>query len=183
VTAAGTGPRVRTLEQARTFVLASRICTIFSRRRGIACLWDVVDLPDRQPGEPGWGQKIGHVWRWKNELPEQYPDEVFYGKIRGGHAALMAVEYLAQVHYPQNHLPVSACSHLARQLFVWIRAEPYTTGVLRREAIAGAGCTRQAFEKALRELQTTLNIVRANDPGLERDLWVPFSEQYPQLGH
>ena len=27
-------------------------------------LWDVVDVPDRQPGEKGWGQKILAIWRW-----------------------------------------------------------------------------------------------------------------------
>ncbi len=179
--ASDAGARVRTLGQARAFVLESRICTVFSRRRGIPCLWEVVDLPDKQPGESGWGEKISHVWRWKNELPEQYPDEIFYGKLPGGHAVLMALAYLEEVHYPAHHRPLSECSHPARRLFDLIRAEPYTTGVLRQEAIADVGCTRSAFEKALRELQVTLNIVRANDPGVGKDLWVPLSEQYPRF--
>jgi hypothetical protein len=173
--------RVRTLEDARSFVLAVRVCTLFSRRPGMACLWDVVDWPDRQPGEGGWGEKVGHVWRWKNQLPEVFPDEVFYGKIRGGHAVLMDVAYLAQVHYPQAHRPVSECPHLAQRLYATVCAEPYATGALRREAVEELGCSRAAFEGALRELQVTLNIVRVNDPGLERDHWGPFSEQYPQI--
>jgi hypothetical protein len=176
------GPGVRTLEQARAYVAAVRVCTVFAHRQATACLWDAVDLPDKQPGESGWGQRIGHLWRWKNELPERYPGEIYYGKLGGGDAVLMTVGYLTQVHYPRSFRAVSECSHLARRLFDRIRAEPCTTKALRQDAMAVEGCARSAFERALRELQVTLNIVRANHPGVERDLWVPFAEQYPGLG-
>ncbi|MGB8463684.1 MAG: hypothetical protein WCE49_01930, partial [Terrimicrobiaceae bacterium] len=76
---------VRTLAQAKAFVLRAGICGIFSDARGtIPRLWDVVDLPDRMQGERGWGQKITAIWSWKNELPAKYPREIFYGKIKGG---------------------------------------------------------------------------------------------------
>lgn len=172
---------MRTLQQAREFVRAARICTVFAQRPGLACLWTVVDLPEKQPGERGWGEKIGHVWRWKNELPARYPEEIFYGKIRGGHAVLMTLDYLTQVHYPQSHVPVPECTPLARRLHRLIRSEPRLTGDLRREAMAGTRCTRAAFEGALKELQVTLNVVRSNDPEVESDLWLPFEEQYPGL--
>ena len=56
---------VRTLKQARTYVLQVGICGIFSDAGvGMPNLWDVVDVPDRQPGEKGWGQKILAIWRW-----------------------------------------------------------------------------------------------------------------------
>jgi hypothetical protein len=55
---------VRTLKQARTYILQVGICGIFSDAGvGMPNLWEVVDLPDRQPGEKGWGQKVIAIWR------------------------------------------------------------------------------------------------------------------------
>jgi hypothetical protein len=52
-------PRVRTLAQARAFVRAAGICLVFAdRKKDLPNLWDVVDLPEKQPGEKGWGRKI-----------------------------------------------------------------------------------------------------------------------------
>jgi hypothetical protein len=43
---------VRTLKQARAYILKVGICGIFSDAGiGMPNLWEVVDLPDRQPGE------------------------------------------------------------------------------------------------------------------------------------
>ena len=54
---------VRTLKQARTYILQVGICGIFSDAGvGMPNLWEVVDLPDRQPGEKGWGQKVIAIW-------------------------------------------------------------------------------------------------------------------------
>jgi hypothetical protein len=46
-------------------------------------------------GERGWGEKVMAIWRWKNELPAIYPEEIFYGKIPTGHAALMSMDLSA----------------------------------------------------------------------------------------
>ena len=87
---------VRTLKQARAYILQVGICGIFSDAGvGMANLWEVVDLPDRQPGEKGWGQKVVAIWQWKNELPAIYPEEIFYGKIPAGRAALMMKSFFA----------------------------------------------------------------------------------------
>jgi hypothetical protein len=49
---------VRTLKQARAYILKVGICGIFSDAGiGMPNFWEVVDLTDRQPGEKGWGQK------------------------------------------------------------------------------------------------------------------------------
>ena len=94
---------VRTLKQARAYILKVGICGIFSDAGiGTPNLWEVVDLPDRQPGEKGWGQKVVAIWRWKNELPAIYPEEIFYGKTPAGHAALMSMDYLRVEHYPKS---------------------------------------------------------------------------------
>jgi len=172
-------PTIRTLTQARAFVLRAGICGIFSDAKGtMPCLWNSVDLPERRPGETGWGQKVMAIWRWKNELPAKYPREVFYGKIKGGLAVLMSIEYLRNEHYPKHHRPLRDCSPLGRQLYDVIRLDPIVTGALREEMSIAGPSERNKFDRALQELQTTLNIVRRNSALDEKDTWVPFSEQY-----
>jgi hypothetical protein len=170
---------VRTLAQAKAFVLRAGICGIFSDAKGtMPCLWTVVDLPERRAGEAGWGEKVTAIWRWKNELPARYSNEIFYGKIKGGLAVLMSVAHLRNEYYPKHHRPLGNCSALARQLYGVIRLDPITTGALREEVNMTERADRNRFERALQELQITLNIVRRNSTIDEKDTWVPFSEQY-----
>ena len=108
---------VRTLKQARAYILKVGICGIFSDAGiGMPNLSEVVDLPNRQPGEKGWGQKVVAIWRWKNELPAIYPEVIFYGKIPAGCAALMSMDYLRVEHYPKHHRPLMECSALAQRI-------------------------------------------------------------------
>jgi len=174
--------KVKTLEQARAFVIEESICTIFSGQSEVMkSLWDVVDLPEKQPGEKGWGEKVSAVWTWKNELPATYPEEIFYGKIKGGAAVLMTIDYLRDKHYPACHKAVNQCRPLARQIYELIRMEPYETPNLRRECMEQFGCTKSRFDTALKELQVTLNIVRSNHEDAERDTWLPFQEIYMEI--
>ena len=175
-------PSIRTLQQAKAFVLRAGMCGIFSDAKGtLPCLWNVVDLPGRKPGEKGWGQKITAIWSWKNELPAKYPSAIFYGKIKGGHAVLMSIEHLREEHYPMHHRPLKGCSALARKLYEIIRLDPVMTGPLREELNMTRRPERNQFERALQELQVTLNIARRNSERDERDTWVPFSEQYLEI--
>ena len=90
---------VRTLEQARDFVLAVTMCGVLHDSKGaLPTLWDAVDAPDKQRGEAGWGDKMDNVWTWKNELPATYPDQIFYGKIQGGRAVLMSMAKLRELY-------------------------------------------------------------------------------------
>ena len=43
------------------------------------------------------------------------------------------------------------------------------------------GCSKSQFDTALKNLQISLNVVRANDPTIERDTWLPFQELYPGI--
>ena len=173
---------VKTLEEAYEYVQSMKICTIFSEKaKGIPSLWDAVDLPEDGGGRTKWGAKVEAVWAWKNELPETYPDDIYYGKIPGGHAALMTMDYLRETHYPSCHKPVEECSELAQQVYDITRLNPDTTGALRREAMDLYGCTKSRFDTALKQLQVTLNIVRSNDPDVKNDTWLPFSEIYLDL--
>ena len=175
-------PSVRTLKQAKAFVLQAGICGIFSDANGkMPCLWDVVDLPGRKPGEKGWGEKITAIWSWKNELPAAYPTKIFYGKIKGGLAVLMSMDYLREEHYPKHHRPLRECSTLARKLYDIIRLDPMLTGRLREEMNMTRRPERNQFERALQELQVTLNIARRNSADDENDTWVPFAEQYFEI--
>jgi hypothetical protein len=172
-------PAIKTLAQAKKFIRQVGMCGIFSEANGtMPCLWNVVDLPTRRPGERGWGEKVTAIWRWKNELPARYPNEIFYGKTKSGLAVLMSIDYLRDDYYPKHHRPLSDCSPLARQLYSFIKLDPIRTGPLREEMNMSAGAERRKFERALRELQATLNIARRNSPHDENDTWVPFSEQY-----
>lgn len=170
---------VRTLAAARAFVRRVGICGIFSdAKRGLPSLWTVVDLPDdRGPGR-GWGQKVTAIWRWKNELPATYPDEIFYGKAPGGGAVLMSLDHLRSAHYPAYHRPLAALSPLARRVHAALRLEPLSTAALREELGLTDVAGRRQLDRALKELQTSLNIARRNDPADSLDVWVPFREQY-----
>jgi len=170
---------VRTLKQARAYILQVGICGIFSDAGvGMPNLWEVVDLPDRQPGEKGWGQKVVAIWRWKNELPAIYPEEIFYGKIPAGRAVLMSIDYLRVEHYPKHHRPLRECSVLAQKIYERLRLDPLTTGSLREELKMTLRPERNRFDRALQELQVTLNIARRNSLEDENDTWVLFSDQY-----
>ncbi len=176
--------KIKTIEQARRFVLQERICTVSSgKSRTLKSLWDAVDLPEKQPGEKGWGQKISAVWGWKNQLPAHYPDEIFYGKIKGGVAVLMTIDYLRGYHYPEFHKDIYDCRWLSQQIYELIRLDLYETTALRRDSIERFGCTKNQFDTALKELQVTLNIVRSNGLGVERDTWLPFQEIYSEIYH
>ncbi len=171
--------KVRTLLQAKAFVLQSKICGIFSDDKGhMPCLWAVVDLPGRQPGEKGWGQKVSAIWTWKNELPARWPEEIFYGKIPGGLAVLMAIDYLRDSHYPKHHLPVSGCSSLAQKIHAALRLDPLTSREIRKELGLTERADKTRFDKALQELQVTLNIARRNSLDDKNDTWVLFREQH-----
>jgi hypothetical protein len=175
-------PKIRTIEQAFEFVLKVKTCLIFgSKKSALPSLWDVVDLPGRQPGQKGWGAKVEAIWAWKNELPAQFPQEIFYGKLPGGLAVLMCVEHLREVHYPACHRPVAQCGALARRAYESIRSEPQTTAELRKALSPSGAISKSRIETALVELQTTLNITRSNSPQATRDLWLPFAEQYPSI--
>lgn len=170
---------VTTIEEAYDFVLKVGVCTVFSGKvPGVQSFWDVVDLPERSGGRTQWGARIEAVWEWKVELPTLYPDDIFYGKVKGGIAALMSMRYLREIHYPQTVRPVSSCKPLAQQVFEIIRLSPGTTAEVRREAIERFGCSKGRFDTALKELQVSLNIVRLNEPGLRNDTWIPFGEVY-----
>lgn len=174
-------PFIKTLKQARAYVLKAGLCGIFSDGKGtMTCLWEVVDLPGRQPGERGWGEKVTSIWRWKNELPALYPEEIFYGKIPGGLAVLMSMDHLRQ-HYGKHHVPIKECSPLAQKIYGLLRFDPMTTPELRRELDMNQRPEKSRFERALHELQTTLNIARRNSMDDENDTWVLFSEQYLEV--
>jgi hypothetical protein len=173
---------IKTKDEARLLILKEGICALFKTDiDSVVALWDVVDLPDRQPGERGFGKRVGAIWKWKNALPEEFPDEIFFGKIKGGAAALMSLDYLKNVHYKAYHRPVESCRDLAQRVYELVRLDPWETGPLRKESMERFGCTKSRFEGALKELQITLNIVRANDPGLERDTWVRFEDLYLEI--
>jgi len=170
---------IMTISQARQFVKKVKVCTVFpSDKVEHTSLWENVGLPDKKSGEKGWGKKMNAVWTWKTRLPAEYPDDIFYGKIRGGLAVLMDRRYMADHHFPGAYKDVRTLGRLEQQVCGKITEEPWKTTALRRAAVEEFGCTKSRFDTALKNLQVTMNIVRLNDPGSEQDTWVPFRELY-----
>jgi len=170
---------IKTLEQAYQFVKKVKVCTLFSSEKAeYPSLWEYVDLPEKQPGENGWGEKMTAVWTWKDQLPAQYPNDIFYGKIKGGIAVLMDMDYMARTHFPRAYKDIQTLNGLAQQIYSYIVAEPWDTPSLRKVTMQETGCTKSRFDTALKSLQVTMNISRLNDPHTERDTWVPFKEMY-----
>lgn len=173
---------IKTFDEAYAFVMEVKLCTIFgSKGSPHPSLWDNVDLPGKEAVEKGWGEKVSAIWAWKNELPARFPDEIFYGKIKGGDAVLMEINYLRDVHYPAAYQPVSELDHLPQEIFELVKVDPSHTGELRKLAMAQIGCTKSRFDTALKKLQISLNIVRSNDPNETGDRWLPFKELYPDI--
>ena len=124
---------IRTFEEARLLIRDLKICTIFeSSKSELPSLWEYVDLPEKQEGEKGWGQKVSAVWDWKNRLPATFPDEIFYGKIKGGFAVLMTIDC------SRSRGTNSEPSRVARNaaLATNSAAKPRSTGAPRSKNIA-----------------------------------------------
>lgn len=173
---------IKTFEEARYLIQELQICTIFeSSKSKLPSLWEHVDLPEKQAGEKGWGEKVSAVWDWKNRLPATYPDEIFYGKIKGGFAVLMTMDYLRDTHFAAAYKNVHTLNRVAEQTFDRVRLEPWETGPLRKDVMYDTGCSKSQFDTALKNLQISMNIARVNELGIERDTWLSFRELHPEI--
>ncbi|MDF7824928.1 hypothetical protein P4B35_12970 [Pontiellaceae bacterium B12227] len=172
--------KIKTIEDAAAFVKSVKICTIFpSDKIEHTSLYEHVDLPEKQPGESGWGERMEAVWPWKNQLPANYPNEIYYGKIKGGFAVLMEMDYLKNTHFESAYKPVASLNQLAQTIYEKIRIEPWTTTALRKEVVQETGCSKSQFDTALKNLQISMNIVR--DCEAEQDTWLTFREVYAEI--
>ncbi|VAW39433.1 hypothetical protein MNBD_CHLOROFLEXI01-2017 [hydrothermal vent metagenome] len=82
------------------------------------------------------------------------------------------------------HRPIRSIDELnplSAHIFEKIRNEPRETATLRKEVIEEYRCTKSQFDTALKNLQISLNVVRSNDPEIERDSWLAFQELYPDI--
>lgn len=172
--------KIKTIEDAAAFVKQVKVCTVFpSDKTEHTSLYEHVDLPEKQPGEKGWGQRVEAVWPWKNELPARYPDKIYYGKIKGGFAVLMDMDYLAEIHFTSAYAPVETLNPLAQKIFARIQMEPWTTTGLRIEMMHETGFSKSRFDTALKNLQISMNVVR--DAEAEHDTWLTFREVHGEI--
>lgn len=173
---------IKTFHSAYQFVLKHKVVTVFGSKNSIyPSLWDHTDLSEEKPSQGGWSPKIVAVWDWKTRLPQTYPTEIFYGKVKGGDAVLMEMDYFRNEHYPQAFRPIDQLDALSQKVYEYIRLEPAYTGDLRNRSIKNLGCTKSRFETALKNLQISLNIVRSNDPVHKNDFWLAMNEVYTDL--
>jgi hypothetical protein len=169
---------VHTLEEACDFVLKVGLAEVVHDPKGnLPTLWDALAFTGAGPD--AWGEKLEQVWALRQRLVATYPEQIFSGKIRGGHMVLMSMERLRQ-EYARYHRPLEACSELAQQLYAIIAQGPIASLPLRQAAGLVTRTDRGRFERALQELQSSFNIARAPTSG-SADLWVPFTQQYPQF--
>jgi len=94
---------------------------------------------------------------------------------------LMTMEYLRDVHFASSYRSINKLNPLAVHIHEKIRNEPWDTTDLRKEVIEEHGCSKSQFDTALKNLQISLNVVRSNIPETERDTWLTFQEQYPDI--
>ncbi len=168
---------IKTFGQAYKFVLKNKVCTVFgSKNSPYPSLWDNTHLSEDKPKAGGWSPKVTAVWDWKTRIPQTYPAEVFYGKVRGGDAVLMEMQHFREVHYAEAYQPVHELDVLCQEIFELIRLEADYTGPLRKRAIERLACTKSQFDTALKKLQISLNVVRSNDPKMKNDFWLPMRE-------
>ncbi len=173
---------IKTFEEAYQFVIEQKVCTVFgSQGSPYPSLWDHTGLSEKKPTGGGWSPKVVAVWDWKTRIPQTYPDTVFYGKVRGGDAVLMDMDYFREVHYPAAFQPVSELDPRAREVYELVRLEPGTTGSLRKRALARLACTKSQFETALKKLQVSLNIVRSNDLKHKNDFWLTMRDMHLEI--
>ena len=171
---------VRTLQDAREFVLKVGVCGVLHDKTGAPNLWDAVDAPDKGPDEPGWGDKMGKVWSWKNELPACYPEEIFYGKRQGGGAILCSMAALKSL-YAKQYKPLQALSETAQRLYAFVAQHPLTNAELKQLSGMQGKDYKAAYDRALQELQVAFQIVRVNRMDVDGDTWTPFTTQYPDF--
>jgi hypothetical protein len=169
---------VHSLEEARDFVQKVGRAGIIRDPKGkLPTLWDALAFTGTGPD--AWGEKLAQVWALRQQLVATYPDQIFSGKIRGGHIVLMSMEKLRE-QYARDHRPLEECGELAQQLYAIIAQGPIATIPLRQAAGLVTRKDRGRFERALQELQATFNIARAAAAD-STDIWVPFFQQYPQI--
>jgi hypothetical protein len=171
---------VRTIEEAREFVLAVGVCRVLESGKAEPSLWDAVDAPEKRPGEKRWGEKMGKVWSWKNELPARYPAEIFYGKRADGKAILCSMGALKAIYADQRR-PLLSLSETAQKLYAVIAQSEVNNAELKQLTGMTGKSHKAAFDRALVELQVALQIVRVNRTDVEGDTWTTFEKQYPRF--
>lgn len=108
---------IKTFDEAYQFVLDHKVCKVFgSKGSPHPSLWDNTALSEKKPKAGGWSPKVVAVWDWKTRIPQTYPGSVYYGKIHGGDAVLMEMQYFRETHYPAAFQMVSELDALAQQV-------------------------------------------------------------------
>src|SRR5271157_2515643 len=164
---------VRTLKQARAYILQVGICGFFSDAGvGMPNLWDAVDLPDQNREKRAGVKRSLRSGAGRMNYQLSISKRISMGKIPAGRAALMSMDYVRMEHYPKHHRPLRECSALAQRIQERLRLDPQTTGSLRNELKITGRPERNRFDRALQELQVTLNIARRNS--LEDEMILGF---------
>lgn len=162
--------RLRSADDALAFVNDVGFCFLFSSK-GIEMptLWEAIcgearDVPVHHDDEA-----LGHAWDWKDELPTR--GLLFYGKLLRQKPTLVSLEWLPYfyalspnygdiedylIEYQEGRL-----SDDARRVYeALLQHGALPTSHLRREAGLGGKANAPRFDRAVRELQMGMKIVK-----------------------
>ncbi len=162
--------RLRNSQQALDFVNHVGFCLLFPvKGMELPSLWEAICGETRELPEHHDDVDLGYAWNWKDELPSR--GLVFYGKLLRKKATLVALDVLPYfyalsenygdledylIEYQEGRL-----SDEARRVYeALLKRGALPTSHLRREAGLEGKANATRFDRAVRELQVGLKIVK-----------------------
>jgi hypothetical protein len=164
------GLRLRNSRQALGFINDVGFCWLFPAKDAeMPTLWEAICGESRPIPIQHDDQALGHAWDWKDELPSR--GLVFYGKLLRAKPTLVSLELLPDfyalsenygdiedylIEYQEGRL-----SDEARRVYeALLRHGAMPTSHLRRHAGLEGKSSALRFDRAIRELQLGLKIVK-----------------------
>jgi len=164
------GLRVHSSRQALEFVNDVGFCWLFPAKDAeMPTLWEAICGESRPIPIAHDDQALGHAWDWKDELPSR--GLIFYGKLLRAKPTLVSLELLPHfyalssnygdiedylIEYQEGRL-----SEEARRVYeALLKHGAMPTSHLRRHAGLEGQSSALRFDRAIRELQLGLKIVK-----------------------
>jgi hypothetical protein len=164
------GLRLRNSRQALEFVNEVGFCWLFPAKDAeMPTLWEAICGESRPIPVQHDDQALGHAWDWKDELPSR--GLVFYGKLLRAKPTLVSLALLPHFYaLSQNYGDIEdylieyqegRLSDEARRVYeALLKHGAMPTSHLRRHAGLEGKSAALRFDRAIRELQLGLKIVK-----------------------
>ncbi len=162
--------RLRSSQQALEFVNQVGFCLLFPARTvEIPTLWEAICGESRPLPAGHEDAELGHAWNWKDELPSR--GLVYYGKLVQKKPTLISLDLLPHFYaLSENYGDIEdylleyqdgKLSEEARRVYeALLKHGALPTSHLRRHAGLPGKANALRFDRAIRELQLGLKIVK-----------------------